>query len=57
MLDLRFGLTGSGAHSLRQIGHLLRISKERVRQIQNRALEKLRANAERAGWQSELLLG
>jgi RNA polymerase primary sigma factor len=57
VLDLRFGLTGSGAHSLRQIGHLLRISKERVRQIQNRALEKLRASAERVGWEPSLLLG
>ena len=57
VLDLRFGLTGNGTHSLRQIGHLLRISKERVRQIQNRALEKLRATAERAGWESTLLLG
>lgn len=56
VLDLRFGLTGSGTHSLRQIGHLLRISKERVRQIQNRALEKLRASAERVGWESNLLL-
>jgi RNA polymerase primary sigma factor len=56
VLDLRFGLTGTGAHSLRQIGHLLRISKERVRQIQNRALEKLRASAERVGWESNLLL-
>jgi RNA polymerase primary sigma factor len=57
VLDLRFGLTGSGTHSLRQIGHLLRISKERVRQIQNRALEKLRASAERVGWEPSLLLG
>jgi RNA polymerase primary sigma factor len=56
VLDLRFGLTGSGTHSLRQIGHLLRISKERVRQIQNRALEKLRASAERVGWEPSLLL-
>jgi RNA polymerase primary sigma factor len=56
VLDLRFGLTGTGAHSLRQIGHLLRISKERVRQIQNRALEKLRASAERVGWEPSLLL-
>ena len=56
VLDLRFGLTGTGAHSLRQIGHLLRISKERVRQIQNRALEKLRASAERVGWEPNLLL-
>jgi RNA polymerase primary sigma factor len=57
VLDLRFGLTGNGTHSLRQIGHLLRISKERVRQIQNRALEKLRASAERVGWDPSLLLG
>ncbi|HEV3237162.1 MAG TPA: RNA polymerase sigma factor RpoD/SigA [Gemmataceae bacterium] len=57
VLDLRFGLTGSGTHSLRQIGHLLRISKERVRQIQNRALEKLRSSAERVGWEPSLLLG
>ena len=57
VLDLRFGLTGNGTHSLRQIGHLLRISKERVRQIQNRALEKLRASAERVGWEPSLLLG
>ncbi len=57
VLDLRFGLTGNGTHSLRQIGHLLRISKERVRQIQNRALEKLRVSAERVGWEPGLLLG
>ncbi len=56
VLDLRFGLTGHGTHSLRQIGHLLRISKERVRQIQNRALEKLRSSAERVGWDPSLLL-
>ena len=56
VLDLRFGLTGNGTHSLRQIGHLLRISKERVRQIQNRALEKLRASADRVGWEPNLLL-
>jgi len=56
VLDLRFGLTGTGSHSLRQIGHLLRISKERVRQIQNRALEKLRASAERVGWDPSTLL-
>lgn len=56
VLDLRFGLTGNGTHSLRQIGHLLRISKERVRQIQNRALEKLKGAAERVGWEPNLLL-
>ena len=33
-----------------------RLSKERVRQIQNRALEKLRGSAERVGWEPNLLL-
>ena len=49
VLDLRFGLTGSGTHSLRQIGHLLRISKERVRQIQNRGAGEA-PGERRGGW-------
>ena len=40
VLELRFGMNGGNTHSLRQIGHLLRVSKERARGIQNRALEK-----------------
>ena len=42
-LYLRFGLEGQGQHSLSQAGKLLGVSRERVRQIQDRALEKLRA--------------
>src|SRR5262249_16482778 len=57
VLDLRFGLTGSGTHSLRQIGHLLRISKERVRPIQNRAQETVRASAAPFRRYASLLLG
>src|SRR5262245_41111904 len=56
VLDLRFGLNGYDAHSLTQIGRMLRISKERVRQIQNVALEKLRASAEDAAWEASMLL-
>jgi len=55
VLDLRFGLNGYDAHSLTQIGRMLRISKERVRQIQNVALEKLRASAEDAAWEASML--
>ncbi len=45
VLALRFGLRGKTRHSLSQVGRALAVSKERVRQIQDRALEKLRAVA------------
>ena len=56
MAEFGTALAANNPTNLRQIGHLLRISKERVRQIQNRALEKLRASAERVGWEPNLLL-
>jgi len=43
ILDLRFGLEGSQAHALDSIGLQLKLTKERVRQIENVALRKLRA--------------
>ena len=43
VLSLRFGLSGEPRLSLSQVGKVLAVSKERVRQIQDRALEKLRA--------------
>ena len=46
VLSLRFGLGGCERLSLSQIGRLLDVSKERVRQIEDRALEKLRARAD-----------
>jgi RNA polymerase primary sigma factor len=46
VLALRFGLGGSSRHSLSQVGKVLEVSKERVRQIQDRALEKLRLSAQ-----------
>ena len=45
VLALRFGLGGQPQLSLSQVGQALAVSKERVRQIQDRALEKLRAMA------------
>ncbi len=56
VLDLRFGLAGNEANSLTGIGRRLRISSERVRQIQEAALKKLRATADDAGWESSMLL-
>jgi RNA polymerase primary sigma factor len=42
VLKLRFGLSGEPRQTLVQVGHVLRVSKERVRQIEERALQKLR---------------
>lgn len=55
VLTLRYGLTGEGGLSLRDIGKVLLVSKERVRQIQNRALDKLRAAASQDGLKESLL--
>jgi RNA polymerase sigma factor (sigma-70 family) len=47
VLRLRFGLSGEHRHSLVQVGEILGVSKERVRQIQERSLQKLRQGAGR----------
>jgi RNA polymerase primary sigma factor len=46
VLQLRFGLDGQPCHSLSQVGEVLDVSKERIRQIQEAALAKLRGLAE-----------
>ncbi len=40
--NLRFGLRGEEPRTLREIGEILQISRERVRQLETRALRKLR---------------
>ena len=42
VLTLRFGLDGKNPRTLEEIGKRLKISKERVRQIENRAMFQLR---------------
>ncbi|HVH16746.1 MAG TPA: sigma-70 family RNA polymerase sigma factor, partial [Myxococcota bacterium] len=42
ILRLRYGLGGEEEHTLEQIGQSLGLSRERVRQLEARALKKLR---------------
>jgi RNA polymerase primary sigma factor len=42
ILRLRFGLETDHAHSLKEIGDLYGLSRERIRQLEHQALEKLR---------------
>ncbi|MBA7709545.1 RNA polymerase sigma factor SigA [subsurface metagenome] len=56
ILKLRFGLEKKENHSLREIGRKYGVSRERIRQIQERALRKLRVEAEKRGLRSYLEL-
>jgi RNA polymerase primary sigma factor len=41
VIELRFGLNGRAPMSLKEIGELYSLTKERIRQIEKKALEKL----------------
>lgn len=56
ILKLRFGLKEEGGYSLREIGKKYGVSRERIRQIQERTLKRLRAPAEEKGLRSYLEL-
>ncbi len=47
VLQLRFGLGGGESHSLSEVSRRLDVSKERIRQIQEAALAKLRAHVDK----------
>lgn len=42
VINLRYGLAGESPHTLEEVGQILRISRERVRQLQLRAIDHLR---------------
>lgn len=45
VLQLRYGLLGGTSHSLKEVGEILHVSRERVRQIEVQALQKLRVKS------------
>ena len=47
VIRLRYGLGDGKTHTLEEIGSILNVTRERVRQIEARALEKLRKNAKK----------
>ncbi|QAR33181.1 RNA polymerase sigma factor RpoD/SigA [Geovibrio thiophilus] len=47
IIELRFGIEGDAPKTLEEIGDMLKISRERVRQLEARALAKLRKKAMR----------
>jgi len=55
IIQLRYGLTGDGPLTLEETGKLLGITRERVRQIQEKALVKLKALNQLEDYQRELV--
>lgn len=54
ILAMRFGLAGAHEHTLEEIGASLSLTRERIRQLETRALKKLRAECEERGYRPEL---
>ncbi|HEY6606860.1 MAG TPA: sigma-70 family RNA polymerase sigma factor [Gaiellaceae bacterium] len=48
VLELRYGLDGQHPRTLDEVGRTFNVTRERVRQIENQGLRKLRALAEAA---------
>jgi len=46
ILKLRFGLGDEGEKTLEEVGEIFNVSRERIRQLENKALRKLRKNKE-----------
>ena len=54
VLRMRFGLTDGVVHTLEEVGHTIGVTRERVRQIELRALQRLKSPARKAGLEAFL---
>ncbi len=54
ILRMRFGVGGTREHTLEEVGRALSLTRERVRQIERAALDKLKARSERVDLASYL---
>ena len=54
ILNLRFGLGHAREHTLEEVGRLLHLTRERIRQIEQAALGKLKSLASAKGLASYL---
>ena len=48
VLELRYGLNGEHPRTLDEVGRTFNVTRERIRQIENQSLKKLRALADAA---------
>lgn len=55
VVEYRFGLHGNDVYTLEEVGKLIGVTRERVRQIQLEALKRLRKHLEREGLSIETL--
>src|SRR5207247_1542978 len=46
VLELRYGLNGNDPRTLDDVGRIFDVTRERIRQIENQSLQKLRALAD-----------
>jgi RNA polymerase primary sigma factor len=46
VLELRYGLNGEHPRTLDEVGRAFNVTRERIRQIENQSLKKLRAMAD-----------
>ncbi len=56
VLDMRFGLSTGTPKTLEEIGQHFHLTRERIRQVQNEALKKLRTKVEKRDRPSEAIL-
>jgi RNA polymerase primary sigma factor len=54
VVRMRFGMGGVREHTLEEVGRALSLTRERIRQIERAALEKLRARESRVELRSYL---